>query len=126
MSIENMDAYLKSLVDWKILDGCFGQTRIKPTDVDGLVERRGHCLFLERKLPGAVLKQGQRRTFDALAKQGNTTIVFWATGYGEGVQKMLLITPTDPGRVVDASLSDLRTEVAGWFARCDLEAMEAA
>jgi hypothetical protein len=41
MTINKLDAYVAGLWDWVCLDGCFGDTKIRPTDIDGLVERRG-------------------------------------------------------------------------------------
>lgn len=85
MTIRNVGAYLKSLWDWGLLNGCFGSTRIKPTDIDGMVERNGQFLILEGKpgTNGAALDcrpigDGQRILFDALQKTGLfTVLVIW-------------------------------------------------
>ncbi len=39
MTIRSKEVFLQGLWDWAVLDGCFGNTRIRPTDVDGLIER---------------------------------------------------------------------------------------
>ena len=116
--IRKMDAFIDSFVEWSILDGCFGDTTIHPTDIDGMVERKGKCLFLEQKGAGVPLPTGQAIAFLSLAKQGNTVIVFW--GKGEAIEKMRVITPCSD-RMVPAGLWDLRNAVADWFLATDLE-----
>ena len=66
------------LWDWGFLDECFGGTRIKVTDVDGLVERRGHFLLIEAKSIGAPIPKGQAIMFDALVEDPNWhVLIIW-------------------------------------------------
>ena len=113
MTIRNIDKFVASIQDWAILDGCFGQTRIRPSDIDGFVERRGVCLFLEGKGHDVPLTTGQAIAFSTLAKQGNTVIVFW--GKDRDISKMRVITKSDPGTVRLCSLEDLRSAVKAWY-----------
>lgn len=113
MTIRNIDRFVESIQDWAILDGCFGKTRIRPSDIDGFVERRGTCLFLEGKGLDAPLTQGQAIGYLTLARQGNTVIVFW--GKGKAIARMRVITRGDPGVVQPATLNDLRRAVATWY-----------
>lgn len=77
MTINNIEAFLNGLWDWGILDGCFGG-RIKPTDIDGMVERNGLFLVLEAKSPGTHIPTGQALTFEAMRRKGDTTIfIVW-------------------------------------------------
>ncbi len=117
MTIENWERFKESLPDWSILDGCFGQTNIKPSDVDGCVERNGLFLFLEHKGSGVGIKQGQARLFKAMAAQGNTVIVFW--GVGREIEEILVYQSGRELVKVKASLSDLRREVSAWYERVD-------
>ena len=117
MTIRNIDKFVDSIQDWAILDGCFGSTRIKPSDIDGFVERRGVCLFLEGKGIGVPLTSGQAIAFLTLAKQGNTIIVFW--GKDRDIRRMRVIRPDDPGIVQNASLEDLRREVTAWYQKAN-------
>lgn len=39
MTIHGSDRFLAGAWDWTVLDGCFGNTQIRPTDVDGMIER---------------------------------------------------------------------------------------
>jgi hypothetical protein len=114
-----MDKFLDSFVEWSILDGCFGDTTIHPTDIDGMVERKGKCLFLEQKGAGVPLPTGQAMAFVSLVKQGNTVIVFW--GKGSKIVKMRVMTPESDLMIDPASLRDLRNAVADWFFEVDLE-----
>ena len=119
MTIRNVEKFVDSIQDWAILDGCFGSTRIKPSDIDGFVERCGVCLFLEGKGIDAPLTTGQAIAFLTLAKQGNTVIVFW--GRDRDIRRMRVIRPGDPGVVKEASLQDLRTEVAAWYLKANTQ-----
>lgn len=114
MTIRDIDKFVDSIQDWAILEGCFGATRIKPSDIDGFIERRGVCLFLEGKGLGVPLTTGQAIAFSSLAKQGNTVIVFW--GKDREISKMRVITQSDPGIVKQCSLEDLRKAVKTWYA----------
>ena len=63
--INDQPKFVESLWNWDILKGCFGNG-IKPTDIDGLVERNGHFLLLEAKNPGKEVPVGQQILFDKL------------------------------------------------------------
>ena len=66
------------LFDWSWTEGCFGQTNIKPMDVDGIVERMGQFLVFETKAKGAPLPNGQRYTLEAMHTTGQYTImIIW-------------------------------------------------
>ena len=75
MTIKNLDKFIAGLWDWAILDGCFGNTQISPTDFDGFVERHGKCLILEAKSPGVSIPVGQMRAFKTLIGTGIFTII---------------------------------------------------
>lgn len=78
MTINNAEAYLRGVWDWGILRGCFGETKIEPTDIDGCVERNGQFLVLETKAPTASVEQGQQITFDRMLSTGRfTVIIVW-------------------------------------------------
>ena len=117
MTIRNIERFIESIQDWAILDGCFGNTRIRPSDIDGFVERRGVCLFLEGKGINAPLTTGQAIAYLSLAKQGNTVVVFW--GKDKNISRMRVITPVDSGTVKPASLQDLRRVVSEWYRKAN-------
>jgi len=118
VTIRDDEKFMESLWDWACLNGCFGETRISPTDIDGFVERRGHYLVLETKLPGNNIPQGQRLTFDAMAKDGNhTIIVIWGK---PGIpEKIKVITWTGEVVIKPADIDTLRDLVGRWFNYAD-------
>ena len=72
-NIRNLEVYENSFWDWTPYNSCFGDTMIRISDVDGIVERKGKFLFLETKRPDELLTIGQRRLHDALRETG----LFW-------------------------------------------------
>lgn len=121
MTINNPQAFVAGLWDWAILDGCFGTTRIKPTDIDGCVERNGKCLYLETKRLGAHIPAGQRRTHRTWIRQGGVVLVIW----GETNQPFCIqvFSPRHPhGKMyARADLNKLRELVAAWFKWADTD-----
>lgn len=114
MTINDPVKYCAGLWDWSILDGCFGDTKIKPTDVDGFVERNGKFLWLETKSPGVEIPTGQQITFDALMKTGIFTVfVIWGdTNSPKEIQVMTYL-----GKCLKKAcdLNGLRDLVSRWY-----------
>ena len=120
MSINSKERFLAGLWDWAIFDGCFGQTKIHPTDVDGLVERNGCFLFLEAKPSGGELKTGQRITIESLSWQPRTwVIVFYGDPAALAVTRITLYRRGQPEDQPDPSLEALRKLVGCWYAGAD-------
>ena len=120
MTIEHPKAFWDSLPNWAILDGCFGRSNgIRPSDIDGTVERKGACLFLEAKKTGVAIHAGQLRLWKVLARQtqGNLFVIFWKTGR-DAVSHLMTIPPWPPVKRT-ASLADLREVVTEWYKRAD-------
>lgn len=117
MTINNPDLYMAGVWDWKILDGCFGKTKIRPTDIDGFIERNGRCLYLETKRPGTNIPFGQRLTYHAWVRKGDSVIVIW--GEKDNPQSLQLFSPRHPppdGKEYKyADLDKLRELVRMWF-----------
>jgi hypothetical protein len=76
MTIRNKSAYMDALWDWGFLDDCFAYG-IKVSDIDGVVERNGHMLFIEAKPPKKKLSRGQLILFSNLARSGFCVMVLW-------------------------------------------------
>jgi hypothetical protein len=50
------------------------------TDIDGVMERHGYFLFLEKKRVGVKIPTGQRILFEKLSQLPKTTVlIFWGT-----------------------------------------------
>lgn len=64
------------LWDYAFLDGCFGESKIKPMDIDGMIERHGHFLFIETKKPDVrKIPTGQMMALERLATSLNSTVL---------------------------------------------------
>lgn len=111
---------MDGLWDWAVLDGCFGTTRIAPTDVDGLIERNGCFLFLEAKPDGGNLAQGQSITLLQLSRQPRTVVLVF---YGDPRAKTISrISKFWDGQVAEqpgASIETLRRLVSNWYKWAD-------
>lgn len=117
MTIRSINNYISALWDWSCLDSCFGNSRIRVSDLDGIVERNGRFLVIEAKSSGAPVTTGQRRMFDAMASSGLfTVIVLW--GDANKPERMRVTTRHD-GRVVSverqAGIEDVRQMVTRWY-----------
>lgn len=116
MAIRSIDHFVNAIWDWDILNGCFDEKGfIKPTDVDGLVERNGMFLLLEAKSPGFPIKMGQFITQRALIRTGCFTIVnIW--GDKNSPEKVQVVHPSEKQEVYDpADLETLRGVVRSWY-----------
>ncbi len=60
-----------------MLDGCFGETKVSPGDIDGVAYQNGVCLFLEKKFPNGALQKPQVSMINSLVRQGNSVIAVW-------------------------------------------------
>lgn len=114
MTINDPVAFVSTLWDWAILDGCFGTTRIKPTDIDGFVERHGYFMVIETKRPGVAIPYGQHLTFEALRKL-NKFWIFIVWGYPGKPEKIQLYSPKGITSVMDCDVAFLRHAVTMWF-----------
>jgi hypothetical protein len=118
MTINNPVAFCAGLWDWGILNGCFGDTMIKPTDVDGEVERHGLFLRFETKAPGANIPVGQDIMFRRLAKTGIFTVfVIWGNTNSPEEIQIYGKRGVHPKETCD--LDKFRERVATWFDYAD-------
>src|SRR5216684_1480878 len=110
--------YRDQLPDWGMLDGCFGDTRVKPSDIDGYIYQRGKCLFIEKKHPNGWITSPQLRSIEGLVLQGNSFVAIWCTRT-DGADISLMRTWGIPGypesRPFEASLEVFREAVKAWW-----------
>jgi len=118
VTINSAHRYLEGVWDWAILDGCFGDTKIRPTDIDAYAERNGHKLFIETKAPGVALpdSSGQMIALRSLVKDGHAVMILW--GKQNRPEKMRLLTPTKD-QTATVTLDQVRTIVRQWYAWAD-------
>jgi hypothetical protein len=120
MTIQNAKLYMEGVWDWNILSGCFGNTKIEPTDIDGFVERKRKFLILETKKPGVPIKQGQWWTFNALINTGFFMVVIvWGQTNNPEEMQVLYPLPYKPTDKKKANINDLRKTVSWWFKYAD-------
>ena len=119
MTINNPEKFCASLWDWACLDGCFGVTRIKPSDIDGIIERNGKFLVIETKLPGVEIPTGQDILLKALAaKEDFMVLCVW--GYPGQPEKLVFWINGSPLIIDPSTLANLRFIVSAWFQYADL------
>ncbi len=115
MTLRSRDKYAEAAWDWGIFRGCFGRTTILPSDVDGIVERKGRLLLIEAKPRDRIgIDDGQAQVFSAAVALGITVIVL----YGDR-NKPERMTVWGQGNSRPCSLDDVRQFVADWFAEAD-------
>jgi hypothetical protein len=102
--------------DFAIFDGCF-TPKIKPTDVDGLVERNGRFLLIETKGKDVQdLTRGQAITYQALAELGVFTILVMFGDRNCPQRAMIIRENGDFEHYLKTDLEEMREVVADWFA----------
>lgn len=80
--------YYDSLPCWDDIIEAFPR-RIRPTDVDGMVEINDHFLFLEEKRKGVGPDEGQRRAMFALSNLADVTVVFFRPGQASELEVLI-------------------------------------
>jgi hypothetical protein len=115
VTIRNLPAYISALWDWGFLDDCFGSTRIRVSDIDGIVERNGCFLLIEAKPPYKDMSRGQQRLHAALAAKGFAVLVIW--GKANNPEQTQIWYPYRPKAepVQLATLESIQDIVSRWF-----------
>lgn len=120
MTIRDRDKFMETLWDWKFLESSLGG-RIRPSDLDGIVERKGKVLLLEAKSPGVTIPTGQQIMFDHLVnarcphcgqKIGRIDVlVIW----GERNQPEQMRMWRIHDHPIDATEADIQKMVDRWY-----------
>jgi hypothetical protein len=102
--------------DFAMFNGCFGPGKIRPTDIDGLVERNGHGLVIETKAKTVQsVPVGQMRTLEWFARDLKQTVLVMF-GDPNAPERAFALYPG--GRRVDiepANVETVRDFVSRWF-----------
>lgn len=121
--ITNPAKFMAGFWNWDIFAGCFGTGRVKPTDIDGCVERNGQTLIIETKGIGVPVPMGQMIMFERWASLGCFTIVIlWGTT--DNPVEMMVLKPD--GKIIRKQPTDLdgvRAFLAKWYAWADQQVM---
>ena len=113
MSVNDIEAFIASMWDWKVLDGCFRKGSV--SDIDGVYEWKGHFLYFETKGRGVQLNYGQELAMKHRVRDGlSTYLLLW--GRKEKPEQMRVYYPAHLGTTKDSSvnLEILRTFCKGW------------
>jgi hypothetical protein len=115
MTINNIETFIMALWDWAFLNVCFRPTKIRVSDIDGVVERKGRFLFLETKPWDKEVSRGQQIMFDGLSRlPGVDVLVIW--GKPNEPQAMQHWGETD---VLMADEKAVISFVRNWFLRAN-------
>jgi len=91
-NIRDVDKFLDKLWPWDWVNDCFGG-KIRPTDIDGTVERNGFFLYLEGKSIGQELPTGQEIYFKNLTYKlghGTVALILWARIVGDPIMFQMI------------------------------------
>jgi hypothetical protein len=133
---------MRSLPNWTEFNDCFTGTKIRISDVDGIVERNGDFLVLDVKRPGTPLNTGQRYLYTRLAElQTFTVLIVYAENENDVpserlrsgaeamiaqigktvVQSIAQVQPDGTYSIQPASNSDLWQRINKWFLAADMK-----
>jgi hypothetical protein len=115
----NKGCYYEQLPDWDDLIECFPR-KIRPTDIDGMVEINGHFLFLEEKGPGCTPDDGQRIALRRLSQYPDvTTVLFRPSIRQPGDLECLVYGQGEPRGFQPRSRDSFKNWLRGWAAHAD-------
>ena len=91
-NIRDMDDYINNFFPWDRLNEAFIREKIKPTDIDGMVEQSGYFIFFEAKGPGSEysLSKGQELALQRLAKIPGVTVLLVRWVFDDEDEKQVL------------------------------------
>lgn len=101
MTIRNMERYVAALWDWGWLNKCFAPSRIRLSDIDGIVECKNRFLVIEGKGRGVDVPGGQGRMFNAMTAAGFTVLVVYGQPPDEVTHWRVWPRPPIAGNVSD-------------------------
>lgn len=138
MTIQNLERFIASLWDWGELDGCFGSSRTRVGDIDGIVGHCGEVLLFEGKPMRCApevgerwqqngyrdpKRNGQSKLWGELAGRGITVLVLY--GEPENLEHPMKKLPQrmqmwrrfqqEPDETKDASWDIVRRVVSKWW-----------
>lgn len=112
-NIRSAEAYTSSFWDWTSYNDLFAPTKIRISDIDGVVERNGHFLYIETKPPAEDVTTGQRIMHDAWTKKGDAVLIVWGR---QNTPERARLRWHDQVRDYDpCSESTVRKIIGNWF-----------
>lgn len=111
-NIRDIEGVIRGMWDWGFINEAFAPTKIRTSDIDGIVERRGYFLILEGKPLGATLAQGQEIMLRKLADTPRFTVILVE---GEAPNTVWRLTDIGRNRSWDADNAELVATCRRWF-----------
>lgn len=120
-NLRSLKSFIRGLWSWKDLNECFNGTKIRVTDIDGLVERKGNFLLLEGKTGDKELDIGQQITIDKLHDTGLFTIICVYGIPPRMPQRLKIYYPgvKKPKDLFNANMETLQDLVSRWYTWAD-------
>lgn len=105
------------LFDWDFIIPCFHPTKVKPMDIDGIIERRNHFLIFETKQASRSVPEGQKITLRNLHKTGFFTIIILYGKTAQSVERIVWWPEKQKGVVVpfDNAEEKIKQLVSAWW-----------
>ena len=107
------------LWDWEFLNDCFTNvdpsSKIRVSDIDGIVERNGQMLVIENKKPNEKMPYGQKLTLESFAAQGHTVLVVYGNS-PEEITSYEIWRLSSRQRHDSATTEEVKRRVESWFA----------
>ena len=112
MTIRSFEDLERNTWDWACFDGCFGDTKISMSDIDGVVERNGQFLVIETKSTGTPVPMGQSIMFSSFTRlpEFRVLVVWGKPGHVTHMQRW-------GGSIHEATTEDFRDTVKEWWKR---------
>ena len=121
--IQNWQKQIGGAWDWhKLLAGCFGEGKIRITNIDGMAERRAEFLFIETKGVGVPIPTGQDIAFRNLKlKLGPQCLFLIISGPRNNPMEIVSLGTRKCDDVVidNVNLETLRKLCSDWYRRVD-------
>ena len=119
---EGKNCYIEQVPNWAVFNDCFPGTNIKVSDMDGVVEHRGHILFFEVKQNTKKIQYGQQLLFKKLTENSNRITVILL--YAQNVSKYMDIQEYaifSEGKMTEdwteTTTEEIKQRVKDWFLR---------
>lgn len=105
-------------IDFGFLKGCIpSNPKLLPSNIDMILERKGHFLFGEWKNEGEQFSEGQKILLRSLAKLENSEVII-ITGNTEGAVEIKLIQQLNEDSKlikIGESVQDLIDHINKWY-----------
>lgn len=114
--------YTKTFHDFDIFKGCFGNSRIMPSDLDFIVERKANFLCMEFKPGDKTISMGQHILLQRLSRVPKFTVILVYHIKGRALHESVMATSMQiypDGKRIECNNEDIIKCVSLWFENAD-------